>query len=281
MKKIQYSVFILGLLLGMAACTERYDVQLDEGFTRLVVDGVITSDSLRHKVKITTSGSYFLNEAPPAVEGATVLIEDGVSTWQMRELPTEPGVYEADEAFAGKPGMTYTLHIELQQQVGNSDSYTATNRMPETVGQIDSITLDYRDNFDFYLLNLYATDPPTTDFYKFDAYVNGRIITDTASRALVSDDRFFNGNNTNGLPVMFLRGDEIKAGDTIVLRLAAINEDYYRFFLELQTASGPSNPLFSGPAANVRSNVSNGGLGYFAAIEVTRDTLIVPANPKE
>lgn len=280
MKKIQYSVFILGLLLGMAACTERYDVQLDEGFTRLVVDGVITSDSLRHKVKITTSGSYFLNEAPPAVEGATVLIEDGVSTWQMRELPTEPGVYEADEAFAGKPGKTYTLHIVLQQQVGNSDSYTATNRMPETVGQIDSITLDYRDNFDFYLLNLYATDPPTTDFYKFDAYVNGRIITDTASRALVSDDRFFNGNNTNGLPVMFCVGTKSRPATPSCSGWQPSTKIITGSFRASNGIRAIQSTL-SGPAANVRSNVSNGGLGYFAAIEVTSDTLIVPANPKE
>ncbi len=269
---------LLMVLAGLAACTERYDIELDSSYARLVVDGKVTSDSLQHTLRLTTSTSYFYNEEPPAVTGAAVRLYDGEESIPYVEDAQRPGYYHAAEAFAGKAGRLYRIEIELAAPVGDFSSYEASSLMPLTFGRIDSITLKYEPSFDFYLLNLFATDPATTDFYKFDAYVNGKILTDTASRALVTDDKFFNGNNTNGLPVMFFRGDEIKPGDTITLQLAAITEDYYRFFLELQTGSGSSNPLFSGPAANIRTNVSNGALGYFAAARLARASLIVPQN---
>ena len=277
-RNIIWSVFVLIMSLG--SCTERYDIKLDDTNVRLVVDGIVSSDSIKHGVRLTTSTSYFFGEAPPAVSEAVVYLEDDNQRRRLLEVDGKPGYYESPDAFAGQPGMNYKLEITLNQPIGEYDRYNAENRMPETSGIIDSIVLEYREPFDFYLLNLFAVDPPTVDFYKFDAFINGKIITDTASRSLVVDDKFFNGNNTNGLGVMFIRGDEIKAGDTITLLLSAINEDYYNFFLELRTESGPSNPLFSGPPANVRSNVKEGALGYFAATRRARASLIVPENPK-
>ncbi len=279
MKTIQLIFLALMLFFG-TSCSERYDIELDDTFTRLVVDGLVTSDTLRHGVRLTTSTSYFFNEAPPAVSGAAVYLEDGVQRRRLVEVEGDPGFYRTEEAFAGQPGQNYQLEITLAEPIGEAVRFTAENRMPETEGRIDSIVLEYRADFDFYLLNLFAVDPPTVDFYKFDAFINGRILTDTASRSLVVDDKFFNGNNTNGLAVMFLRGDEIKAGDTVTLQLSAITEDYYRFFMELSTESGPSNPLFSGPPANIRSNVKTGALGYFAATRLARATIIVQPNPK-
>lgn len=282
MKKIRW--IALSFLLSsvfITSCTERYDVDLDSTFTRLVVDGLVTTDSIKHGIRLTTSTSYFFNEAPPAVTGAVVHINDDQQRWQLFEVENDPGYYETKEAFAGKPGVNYQLEIAMDEAVGGAGSYTAENTMPLNTLQIDSIVLLYRADFDFYLLNLFANDPPSKDFYKFDAFINGKAITDTASRSLVVDDKFYNGNNTNGLGVMFLRSDEVKPGDTITLMVSAIEEDYFNFFQELRTESGGSNPIFSGPAANIRSNVKEGALGYFAATRLTRVSIVVNENTAE
>jgi hypothetical protein len=138
--------------------------------------------------------------------------------------------------------------------------------------------LEYRNPFGFWLVMLYAYDPPTTDFYRFDAFRNGEILTDTANRTFILDDRLFNGNNTNGSTVMFLYEDEVQLGDTILLRMSAISKDYYEFLFELRNESGSGNPLFGGPPANITSNLQENGLGFFGTMKTARtDLIITPA----
>ncbi|MDP3445948.1 MAG: DUF4249 domain-containing protein [Ignavibacteria bacterium] len=279
LKKFSLPVFALFVLLN--ACTEPYDITLDETYTRLVVDGTISSDTSAKWVRLTTSTSYFYNQEPPAISEAIVYLDDGIQKIQLTEDSQKPGFYGTPEDYFGIPGSTYSLEINLKEKIGEKDKFTAETLMPNTEYTVDSIVLSYEAGFDFYLIELYALDPPTKDYYKFDALINGKIITDTASRSLVTDDLFYNGNNTNGLGVMFLRSNEVIPGDTITLLMAAISEDYYNFFNELRTESGGSNPIFSGPPANIRSNIQEGGLGYFSASKSLEISIIVPENPKE
>ena len=61
---------LLFLMLGIiaASCTERIDVELDDTYTRLVVDGQLTGDSTEtHTIILTESTSYFYNQPPPPV----------------------------------------------------------------------------------------------------------------------------------------------------------------------------------------------------------------------
>jgi hypothetical protein len=280
MKRIHlYKIISAGLLylvfIFASSCTEIIELELDSSDIRLVVDGVITTDTTSHFVRITTSSSYFLNEEPPAVSGALVQIQSGEQSVTLTETNPESGIYATPSDFYGVKGIQYTLSINLAKPVGENTDYEAVTSMPTTEFSIDSIVLEYQEVWDFYLINLFAKDPPTTDFYKIDALRNGEIITDTAYRSSVTDDRFFNGNNTNGLSVMFLRADEVNPGDTITLVLSSITKEYYEFFLELQAESGSSNPLFSGPPANISSNIQQGGLGFFTAQSSVRESLVV------
>jgi hypothetical protein len=259
----------------ISGCTERYDIKLDESFTRLVVDGSISNETTGHLVRLTTTTSYFSNEEPPPVSDAVVYIDNSVGKFRLTEDKNSPGNYYTPSDFYAMPGTNYTLEINLKDKIGDADRYEAKTQMPLTNFQIDSVVIEYQQLWDFYLLKLYAYDPPSIDFYKFDALINGQMITDTASRSLIVDDRFFNGNNTNGLGVMFLRPDEVSAGDTVTLVMSAVSKDYYDFFVQLRTESGPGNPLFSGPPANIASNVKEGGLGFFDARISQRYTLIV------
>ena len=97
MKNInKYSLAItLLLLMGMvvSSCTERIDVELDDTYVRLVVDGQITSDATsQHKVILSKSTSYFYNQPPPPVVNADVqIIDEGGNAVLLSE--EEPGVY--------------------------------------------------------------------------------------------------------------------------------------------------------------------------------------------
>ncbi|MDA3943180.1 MAG: DUF4249 domain-containing protein [Bacteroidetes bacterium] len=279
MKNLTKAVFGIFLVLGLfSACTETIDIELDDSFTRLVVDGQISTDTMAHLVRLSQSANYFSNTEPAAVSGASVVVDDGSQAITLFEYPEGSGMYYTPSNYYGIPGNDYLLRVSLPEAIGESKNYEATNTMPQTAFQLDSIQLEFRNPPGFWMVKLFARDPPTTDFYRLDVLRNGLILTDTAYRTAILDDRLINGNNTNGITVMFLYEDEVMPGDTISLIMSAISKDYYEFLLELRNESGFSNPLFGGPPANISSNLREGGLGYFATLKTSSVSLVADSS---
>lgn len=273
MKNIFSIILILTIL---SACTERIELELDSTYTRLVVEGNITSDIQKHGVRLSKTTAYFGNQAAPAVSDALVSISDGASIFHLTE--TSPGVYLTEDAFAGEVGKTYTLNIELQEEIAGYSTYNATSRMMP-IGAIDSIGVHYIEQWEVWEIQLYAQEPATTDFYMFNWMKNNILMTDTINEVNVSDDKFFNGSYSNGVGVGWFdneREDEkLNPGDTVTLIMSTINENYADFIWEVQTETGYNNPLFGGPPANINGNISNGALGFFAAYANRKASTIV------
>lgn len=271
------NLYLLLLLLAAAmTCTERIEIELDQTYTRLVVDGGITNEPARHMIRLTTSTGYFYNQEPPAVTDAVVYFHNKGNTVLLQELGSASGYFVLPAPFKGEPGETYELDIRLNREINHSLRYKAVAQMPTTDFRLDSIQMEYNERFDFWLVKVYAQDPPTRDFYKFETFLNSIAGNDTSMRTTATPDRFFNGRNTNGFAVAFFDGELLSAGDTLTLAMSAITEDYFNFYSELRSESGFSNPLFAGPPANIRSNLKEGGLGYFSARKVARTRVIVP-----
>lgn len=262
MKKIIYFIVIV---VSIVACTEKIGIKLDDTYTRLVVEANITDEAKNHIVKLTKTTDYFYNKPAPVVEGAKITITEGQNILSLTE--TEPGIYKT-EKFAGEIGKTYTLNIELLEEINGHKTYTATDKLMP-VGIIDSIGVEYIGNWKVWEIRLYANEPPSTDFYMFNWMKNNILITDTIDEVNVSDDKFFNGNYSNGVGVGWFeeeREDEnLHPGDTVTLIMSTITEEYADFIWEIQDETAYQSPLFSGPPANISSNISNGALGYFAA----------------
>jgi hypothetical protein len=269
-------IFGVMLLLAAKGCTERITIELDETLTRLVVDGGITNEPAHHMIRLTTTSGFFSNQEPEGIRGAVVhLLYDNKSV-QLTEYSGFRGFYAIPVIYAAEPGKTYTLDIRLPVSIGGSARYSAQTTMPETDFRLDSIQMEYNDRFDFWLVKVYAQDPTTKDFYKFETFLNSISGNDTTMRVTATPDRFFNGRNTNGFAVAFFDGEILSPGDTLTLVMSAITEDYYQFYSELRSESGYKNPLFSGPPANIRSNLKEGGLGYFSARKIERAKVTVP-----
>ncbi len=64
-------------------------------------------------------------------------------------------------------------------------------------------------------------------------------------------------------------------GDTVTLELNSIDQAYYDFVGDAQLEIWGNNPLFSGPPANVRSNIDNDAIGIFTAYSIERASAIV------
>ncbi len=266
MKRPPYRFLLFCLMIILiVSCTEFIDIELDSSQVRLVVDGGITNMEGPHTIHLRTSTDYFHHDMPPVVSQAQLTLTDGDSVITLLENPSGSGNYLTPLGFQGQRGHTYTLNIHLAEPIGDQTDFQAVAMMPTTAFEIDSIALLYEPLWEIYALNLYAFEPSSTDFYKADVMVNGLLVTDTANMSVVTDDRFVSGNYTNGLTMIMVRGSVVQPGDTVTLLLSAISQEYFNFFSELQSESGISVPLFSGPPANISSNLRPGGLGYFYA----------------
>lgn len=279
MKNLARFLIIVFLCNMVISCTERIDIELDESSVRLVVEGEVTTDTMAHKVVLTKTTSYFYDQESPPVTGASVSITAGERNIQLYEKET--GVYYTDSTFYGTEGLTYTLKIALASQVGGHTEYSASSYMNNAV-RIDSSNLIFHPEWSdsgFYEVQCYLKDPPTDDYYRFLIYRNGKILSDTLDEWFVTDDRFFNGSYVYGATVAFLdqgsENEKLKAGDEITLELNCLGRDYAGFLWEAQSELMGSNPLFSGPPANVTGNISNGAIGFFAAYTTSRSRIMV------
>ncbi len=268
MKRIAFIILIIAVALS--ACTERVEIELDDSFTRLVVDGVITTDTGKHVVRLTETTSYYYNQQPPAVSNAIVTLTDSEGN-QVQLTENRPGIYETDPDFHAVAGRSYTLDIILEEEMNGYSEYQAVSKVPD-IYPIDSIGLANRPDWGsqgFIEVQCYYQDPIEKNFYMFDIFKNGDHLTDTITNRFVTDDELYNGNYTNGIGVGWLNQgyerERVSPGDTIVFRASSITEGYANFIWTLQEETGFSTPLFSGPPANVKSNISNGAVGFFAA----------------
>lgn len=278
--KVKNIILIILLLISLVSCTERIDIELDESTVRLVVEGTITTDTISHKVLLSKSSSYYFNQPPEMVSGATVIISDGNNSYNLAEV--SPGVYQTAPSVYGVPGKTYTLGIKLGSQIGGYSDYLAASTLHE-VARMDSVGLAFHPDWStegIWEVKCYVQDPSTTDFYRFLVLKNGTMLSDTLDNWFVTDDRFINGYYVNGATVSYLdqgsKEERLAKGDTIVVELDNIGEEYANFVWEAQSEIRGSNPLFSGPPANVKGNINNGAIGFFAAYGVTRSQTTVP-----
>jgi len=274
-KKFQIYISLVMLILAISSCTERINIDLDESYVRLAVEGYITPEEGEQHVKLTKTSDYFYNNPPQGVTQAQVKVTTGDSAVLFVEDLENPGYYRAPIDFRGIPQQTYSLEIQLKDAINNSVYYQSTAIMPHQPAVIDSIELEYNARWERWLVHLYAWEPPSVNYYLFNGYVNGEIITDSVSRKSVTDDKLYNGNYTGGITVMVLYKDEISPGDTFTLSLSNITKSYYDFILNVQEEIQPKNPLFSGPPANVISNIDNDAVGYFAAFSSSYASVLV------
>ena len=235
-QKITNLIFItIALVVGITSCTERIDIELEEDFIKLAVEGYITPETESRYIRLTETSGYFSNKPAPSVSNATVNVDNGTESYTLQEDAVKSGTYIFPEEFVGEPETNYQLTIELSEEIGGQTNYKAAAYMPRRFDDIDSITVEFNPNFKFWMVNIYAMEPPGKDFYMFNGLLNDILITDTISQVTVSNDELIDGNYLNGVTVMGFSEEDIKPGDKFTLILSTITEDYYNYIIELQT----------------------------------------------
>jgi hypothetical protein len=278
-----FSICLAAILFAASACTERFDIDLDSTYQRLVVEGSITTDSVKHSVILSLTGDYFSNRPSTRVQHAVVELATNEDTIQLPESETDPGHYETPYALRGVPGTTYELIIsglDINKD-GMEERYHSTSRMPGGP-ELESIELKYYETpiVSGYSVLMYAFHPvDQRDWFGFKLMKNSDMLTDSLAKYAVLSDDIFDSGYFPGLPVGFLSDDDpreaLHPGDTLTFELNCIEEAYYNFVTEAQLEIAGNYPLFSGPPANITSNIDNGAEGIFTAYSIQRISVVL------
>ena len=272
------------LMAASLSCTEVIDIELDSTYSRLVVYGVITTDSAVHSVQLTKTTDYFFTQEPPVVSDAIVEVTFNDKTYLLEETSIRKGVYAFPTAFKGEIGTTYDLTIngvDIDED-GIEETYTASTTMPE-IADPDSLTLQkfITPFFSGYQLAFWSPEVVGRNWYNFQLVKNSTNLNSRLSDYSVQPDDIAFDGYIKGFPVGFLDDEEedeaVIPGDTITLKVSSITRQYYDFITQAQNEIFGNNPLFSGPPANVSTNLDNNAQGIFTAYSIRRISAYAPA----
>ncbi len=278
------TLFVLSLLV--LSCTENIDnIQLDTTRPRLVVEGYISTDTMRQMVKLSKLGDALKQDPIQVVSNATITISDGTKTFNLSEDATKKGTYFTSPDVYGVPGRTYTLNIR-NVDINNDkvmEEYSAVS-MLKRLNPIDSVHLVYNNlnpHFINWSVNLYTMDPGQgRNFYLIKVTKNRVLLTDSVFKYSIGDNSGFEGKYYNGFPVYNLReerkDERLTRGDTVKVEMYGITEDYFSFIYSYITDYYPKVPIFSGPSANIPSNINpvDDAVGIFTAFSIKRKSVI-------
>ena len=252
---------IIAFCLSLFSCTDRIDIKTDDADPRLVIYGYITTDTMQHSIRITRSSGYFATSKPAGISNADVTIATDDATFTLTENPSDPGLYQTAANVYGLPGKTYKLNVKVDfENSGVKEEYEASSYLPLPPA-VDSIFLKEPENFtDFMEILLWGKIADNEENYmSFHAYSNRALVNDSLVNYSLIDDEYIDKKEMKGVACYYLDQEKdeekIVKGDIVGLRVNSITKEYSDFLRDAQSEAIGSIPIFSGPPANIQTNI--------------------------
>jgi hypothetical protein len=229
----------------------------------LVIYGSITTDTAQQAVRITRSTGYFVTAVPEGISKATVNIRCDNEVFELKESPDESGLYLTSPGVYGIPGKTYTLHATVDfNGDGNKKDYEATSCLPfpailDSAAVIPSPVL--KDHLQVLIWG--SLPDESSGNFSFHLIRNGIVMNDSLQGFRVMQDDYLVTKQFAAIPIFQLNPDDdynekITLGDTLVVQVESITPEYATFIQSAQDELRGTIPLFGGPPANVKTNIS-------------------------
>lgn len=273
MKKIKiFPVLVLLSLISCAlivSCEDVINVALKDASPRLVIEGKITNLSDSVKVMLHKSTDYFTPKDIVSVSNGTVSLSDSKGNIYLLSN-NQNGIYSTANIHA-LPGDIFTLDLTV-----DGIGYSGSSVMPGIV-KIDTITVDNRpDRKKENRINIYAKDPAgIPNYYQIKVFKNDTLLNNNNQYILYSD-KFYDGKSII-ITINARRFDipRFEPKDRIKVQLFNIDKTMYDYYQILHDITDEGNLLSASTPSNPPNNLSNGALGYFAAMSVSEKSITV------
>jgi len=286
---------IVWLMLLGSSCTAPIELKPTNSEPVIVIYGCLSEDTVYQTIRVSVSSPYFEMQPNQPVSGAILSIQSSDNrTFEFVET-SEKGLYRTRYRMAAITGTTYDLSVRADiHQTGEMKLYEATATMQRPF-QIDSISVRIMImmGFKHYNIRLFAQEEPGPDYYYVYSIINDSLISNRLSQSVVFSDYGIEGQYMDGLPLIQFEDSEneyfnnrdnmdnipyniVSSGDRVTICFSLIEKGFFDFIEQAQNERRGENPFFGGPASNIATNISNGGVGYFAAFPTTKVDLIIP-----
>lgn len=258
------------LILLFVSCEKVVTLDLKNANQQVVVQGNVSNQTGPYVVYLNYSVPFYSDNTFPVLSGALVKISDNAGNNETLS-EASPGVYKTN-LLAGTPGRTYNLQI-----TANNNNYFASSTMANPIA-IDSFVLHPTYSKPYNILNGYRvvckfTDPAGVgNFYRIVIHSNDSSALGSRTSRIISDKL------VDGQQLSATFGTKLLSLDTVKVQLQCIDRNTYDFYNTLNNAIGNTGAgqFLASLPANPTNNISNKGLGYFAAYSITTQTIIVP-----
>lgn len=249
-------------------CVSPYEIEVFNEGSALVVDASLTNEQTAHVVKLSFSEQLDSATFRPVADAQVFILSSGERVTLKEAIP---GSYVTDSSFAGVPGQSYQLEIQLSDgQIYLSSAETLLNPVP-----IDSIYARYiivpsdfnetdldgvqifldahsdaaePHNFRYEYRESYAVDVPYPSRYDFRGTgANFQLIERERpldrcyrkrqqSRTLISSTRNLAENRISEFPIQFINESlpDLSYAYRIGVRQYTISDEAYDFFRQLR-----------------------------------------------
>lgn len=283
-------------LIFLMSCEKEITVDLPKPDSKIVIEGAIEQDQYPW-VFISRTAAYF---APfdsailfnMIVKNATIVVSDGLvydTLTPTIDPYTFPFFKYVGNKIKGQVGKQYFLTVIVDGKI-----YTAKTTIPNPV-PLDSLTFKPEKNIDTLgYIWLYLKDPDTLgNYYRAFTKVLGKDSVFLHPYPSVTDDKFFNGKpaeyqlyrgrnpledyryNDQGLDSNGIARWYFKRGETVVVKIAQIDADHYKFWYSMEQQFITDGNPFATPTS-VQTNIKGGALGVWGGYGVFIDTLKIP-----
>ncbi|MFW5850884.1 MAG: DUF4249 family protein [Bacteroidota bacterium] len=251
------------------------------------VQGIVHSRKEYQTVFLTTS--FALGEQPDSISGAIVHVQIGDSVYPYIESMHHPnfpeelhqkGLYVSTEKFAGKVGGIHTLYISYDgKEYCAQDSMIAVctfnfegdiipNLMNTNIESFRFGGVFFAQEESFFITwkwyQMFGFDETGTWIPYKQVTANSYFFAD-----IVSPD--ISAGSSGDITV----GEHGSPQDsTIIATKHSMSDSYKTYLIQTMYESIWNTSFFSVTPANVTTNLSNGGLGFFAACDVTSKSIL-------
>ncbi len=266
------------LLSLLTSCEKRIDWPLDTNEPKvIVVEGVLTNERKAHEVMISRPMAD-LNGTPQPVSGALVAILERVNASNDRAIrlrEVQPGRYLTDSTVRAVFGRHYTLYILYQGQeyFGDSRMVLVDPLKPLSYSKIPEHEL-------WYEMNLVETRHPSMVEYRLNwGHLPGfRNLPVEETRAHIV---YYTVKSVDVNKIFKPVKERVPfpVGTRVYRRQYSMNPDQEDFVRSLMAETEWRGGLFDVQPGNVRTNLSEGAVGYFSVSQVVADSsVILPLN---
>jgi hypothetical protein len=235
----------------------------------IVIEGFISTEKTLYQVKLSKPISISNSDFSP-ISNAQVKITDG-NMFYYFELTSVAGIFQSIDSISGEVGRKYTLIVEY-----NNETYFASDSLVQCHPEIDypanevKISTDFYEfhsnqhNFGYKYPSIWTDNENTTQ--------NGEIIPIGIKN--MYNLKLYNhvGSIPQGVfPASFSStGASGLASDSLEIIKMSVSDAYYEYLLSQFNITEWSSGIFSTIPGNTKTNVSEGGTGFFYCTDVKR-----------